>query len=134
MNLNVIQLIGHVGKNPEIYTSKSGSEYCFFTLATSKRAKDGTTVTQWHPIQAWDKLKDVIMKGVKKGSLIYIEGEMKYRLVDNNGQKYSLPNITAYKLLFLEPKNKKQNSEEEEEVNGNVISERDRFINDEIPF
>ena len=77
--------IGFVGADPEIRAAANGNKVANFNLATSKRWKDKTTGeqkerTEWHRIICWgDGLVDVLAKYVKKGSQLYVEGELQTR-------------------------------------------------------
>lgn len=94
-SLNKVQLIGNVGKDPEIRFSGDGKPIANFSIATSDSytGKDGNKVekTEWHKIVAFGKLAEIISKYVKKGSKVYIEGQLQTRKwTDNNGQdRYS---------------------------------------------
>ena len=56
---NKVQLIGHLGNNPEIITLESGKKLAKFSLATNETYKNSSgqkvTDTQWHYIVAWNK-------------------------------------------------------------------------------
>ena len=84
-SVNKAILLGNLGRDPEIRSMQSGSKMASFSIATSKRWKDKNTQeqkekTSWHNIVVFgDGLVDVVEKYVKKGSKIYIEGELQTR-------------------------------------------------------
>lgn len=84
-SLNKVMLIGNVGNDPEIRNLDAARSVANFNIATSQSWKDKATgekkeVTQWHRIVVWvDGMIGVIEKYVKKGSKIYIEGELQTR-------------------------------------------------------
>lgn len=84
-SVNKVILIGNVGKDPEIRTTQTGARLCNLSLATSESWKDKTTGerrenTQWHRIVVFnDALVGVIERFVKKGSKIYLEGQLETR-------------------------------------------------------
>ena len=84
-SVNKVILLGNIGKDPEIRAMQSGSKLASFSLATSKRWKDKQTQeykdkTEWHKIVVFGQgLVDIIEKYVKKGSKVYIEGELQTR-------------------------------------------------------
>ena len=84
-SVNKVILLGNVGKDPEIRATQSGSKLASFSIATSKRWKDKNTQeqkekTSWHNIVVFgDGLVDIVEKYVKKGSKIYVEGELQTR-------------------------------------------------------
>jgi single-strand DNA-binding protein len=84
-SLNKVQLLGNVGKDPEIRTTQSGTKIVNLTLATSERWNDKASGekkerTEWHRVVCFsDGLTGVIEKYVKKGSKIYVEGQLQTR-------------------------------------------------------
>ena len=84
-SVNKVILLGNLGRDPEIRSTQSGSKMATFSLATSKRWKDKNTQeqrdkTSWHNIVVFgDGLVDIVEKYVKKGSKIYVEGELQTR-------------------------------------------------------
>lgn len=104
--LNKIQLIGNVGKNPEVRTFDGGNKVANFTLATTKHYTDrnGQLVdaTTWHNIQVNGKIADVAEKYVQKGDPIYVEGELTARTyVDRNNVERVIYEVRASQLQFL---------------------------------
>ena len=97
--VNKIQIIGRVGKDPEIKTFSNGNKVANFTVATSEKYKDKQTGeykedTEWHNIAIFGKLADVAESYVKKGALIYLEGKSKTRSWDDqNGNKKYMTEI-----------------------------------------
>ena len=93
-SLNKVMLIGNVGKDPEIRSTGEGKEIANFSLATSESWKDRATGerrdrTEWHRIVIFnDGLVGIVKNYVKKGSKIFIEGNLQTRKwVDNTGQE-----------------------------------------------
>jgi len=84
-SVNKVILLGNLGRDPEIRSMQSGKKMASFSIATSKRWKDRNTQeqkesTSWHSIVVFNEgLVDVIEKYVKKGSKIYVEGELSTR-------------------------------------------------------
>ena len=92
-SVNKAILLGNLGRDPEIRSMQSGAKMASFSIATSKRWKDRNTQeqkekTSWHNIVVFgDGLVDIVEKYVKKGSKIYVEGELntrKYQDKDGN--------------------------------------------------
>lgn len=90
-SLNKVTLIGNLGADPEIRNLNSDNSVANFSLATSESWKDKNTgekkeVTQWHRCVVWnDGLIGVIEKYVKKGSKVYVEGELQTRKWEKDG-------------------------------------------------
>jgi len=92
-SLNKVMLIGNLGRDPEIRTFQNGGRVCNFSIATSETWRDRNTGerqerTQWHNIAVFnDGLIKVIEQYVKKGSKVFVEGQLETRKwQDQNGQ------------------------------------------------
>jgi|GEM_PF-293162 len=82
--INKAIIIGHVGGDPDIRSLPDGGRVANFTLATSERwnDKDGNKQerTEWHRITIWNEgLVKVVESYVKKGSKLYVEGQLQTR-------------------------------------------------------
>ena len=105
--LNRATLIGNIGKDPEIKTLQNGRKFVSFSLATSKRYRDNNgeqkEETQWHNIVIWGKTAETFEKcGVKKGTPIYLEGEISYRTWnDNDGIRHDMTEIVCFTFQLL---------------------------------
>lgn len=84
-SVNKVILVGNVGKDPEIRVMQDGSKLASFSVATSESWKDrssGERVdrTEWHRVVVFnDRLAEVAEKYVKKGSKVYLEGQLQTR-------------------------------------------------------
>ena len=84
-SVNKVILLGNLGRDPEIRSMQSGNKMASFSIATSKRWKDKSTQeqkdkTSWHNIVIFgDGLVNIVEKYVKKGSKVYVEGELNTR-------------------------------------------------------
>ena len=89
MGINKAILLGNVGRDPEIKSLPSGMRLATFSLATTdRRSKDenGNPRTEWHNIVAWDRMVDVVENYVTKGKQLYIEGQIRTRKYEVDGQ------------------------------------------------
>jgi single-strand DNA-binding protein len=103
---NKVQLIGNLGKNPEIKTTDSGKKLVKLSVATNEMFTNskGEKVkeTQWHNLVAWGKMADVAEKYLSKGSEIAIEGKLITKdYVDKEGNKKYSTEIQVNELLML---------------------------------
>ena len=103
---NKVQLIGHVGNDPEIKTFDGGKKLAKLSIATNESYKNdkGEKVeeTQWHNLIAWGKTADIIEKYVVKGKEIAIEGKLTHRSYeDKNGEKRYVTEVVIDELLML---------------------------------
>jgi single-strand DNA-binding protein len=112
-SLNKVQLIGHVGKDPEYTFTSGGTAVATFRLATSESWKDKNGAlqesTDWHTIVVWNSqyrnLADIVHKMVHKGSRIYVEGKLKYRTFESrDGSKRTVTEIIADSIILLDAK------------------------------
>lgn len=106
--LNRVQLIGRLGKNPEIRTTPTGRKVATFSMAVSQRRKSDGKVkefTEWVNVEAWGKLGEVSQKYLKKGSLIFLEGRLKTdKYEDKGGETKYFTKVVALLLQFLDKK------------------------------
>jgi single-strand DNA-binding protein len=91
--LNKIQIIGRMGKDPEVRYMSNGDAVCNFSVATSERWKDKTTgetkeETTWHRVSAWGRQAEIVGEYLRKGALVYVEGKQICRkYTDKDGQE-----------------------------------------------
>ena len=111
MSLNIVQLIGNVGKEPEVRYLDSGVAVATFPLATTDRGytlANGTKVperTEWHNIVLWRGLAETAEKYVHKGDKLYIEGKLRTRSYDDqNGVKRYIVEIFGDNMEMLTPR------------------------------
>jgi single-strand DNA-binding protein len=103
---NKVQLIGHVGNDPEIKTFDGGKKLAKLNVATNESYKnekgDKVEETQWHSLIAWGKTADIIEKYVVKGKEIAIEGKLTHRSYeDKTGEKRYVTEVVIDELLLL---------------------------------
>ena len=105
-SLNRVLLIGNVGKDPEIKTFASGNKVAQITLATSERYKDRNGEqkedTEWHSVQAFGKLADVVERFVRKGMLLYVDGKIRTRSYEADGRTIYRTEIVADHIQMLD--------------------------------
>lgn len=89
-----IRIGGGVGRDPEIKTLPSGSKVATFSIATSEGGyvdKNGIKVeeeTIWHNLTFWgNKNVDFLEKYVKKGDVVYVDGQINIRCYEKDGSK-----------------------------------------------
>ena len=104
--INRVTLLGHVGAEPEIRSTKSGASICNLRVATteSRKAKSGEweKVTEWHRVIVFGTTADNVGRFVEKGSKIYIDGKIKTsKFTDKNGIERYSTDIIANEVRFL---------------------------------
>ena len=144
-SLNKVTLIGNLGKDPEIRTTGDGKEIANFSIATSETWKDKTTgekkdKTEWHRVVCFNEgLTRVIKSYVKKGSKIYVEGQLQTRKWTNQeGQEVYTTEVILQNynssLILLDSKGENT----PQGINNASVVNKPEFKNeqldDEIPF
>jgi len=82
--VNKMILLGNLGKDPEVRYQPSGGAVANLTVATSEQWRDKSTgenkeVTEWHRVVIFGKLAEVAGEYLRKGSQVYIEGQLRTR-------------------------------------------------------
>ena len=104
--INKVILVGNVGMDPEVRSLETGVKVARIRLATSERifnrqTNETTEHTEWHTVTLWRGLAEVVDKYVHKGSQIYIEGRLRSREWEQDGQKRYATEIVADELKLL---------------------------------
>ena len=108
--LNKVMLIGHLGKDPEMPNlSNPDAKMAKFPMATSESYKDknGQIVeqTEWHNIVIWRSgLADIASRYLRKGSLVFVEGKIRTRSYEKEGQKHYMTEVVADNFQMLDKK------------------------------
>ncbi|TVR77169.1 MAG: single-stranded DNA-binding protein [Chitinophagaceae bacterium] len=142
--LNKVMLIGHLGKDPEVpQLSNSTNKLAKFPLATSESYKDKSgqliTQTEWHNVVIWGNLADIASNYLKKGSHVYVEGKIRTRSYDKDGQKMWFTEIVADSFQMLDKKSDNEGgSNYDSEPQGQMSSQQSDVSNknddDDLPF
>ncbi len=107
--VNRVQLIGHLGMDPEVKSFDNGSTMLRVSLATdasySNKAGERVQDTQWHTLVGWGKTAELGKAMLKKGKKIAIEGTLVNRSYeDKNGKKRTTTEVRLEQFLMLEKK------------------------------
>jgi single-strand DNA-binding protein len=146
-SVNKTIILGRVGRDPEIRKTNDGRSIANFSLATSESWKDKQTgekkeKTEWHRIVIFsDALSKVVEQYVKKGSLVYVEGQIQTRKwTDNAGvEKYSTEVILqgyngVLTLVGGRPDGGSGGQSADEKPRQEKSNQASQELNDEIPF
>jgi len=138
---NTTSLIGRAGRDPETFTTKTGTAICKFSLATDSRTKspsgDWETSTDWHSIVCFGKLAEIVQQYVAKGTPVAVDGRISYReYTDKDGNPRKATDIIANDVYFF------QRSGTSQDVDAVHHSEMDTGrhaptqprLDDDIPF
>lgn len=143
-SVNKVILVGNLGKEPEVRLVQDGSKVVSFPIATSETWKDKNTgerkdKTEWHRVVIFNQnLCDIAEKYVKKGSKVYLEGQLQTRKwQDQSGaEKYTTEVVLSRfkgELTLLDSKAGSElanNSMDVEKIDNSSIN----LTDDDIPF
>ena len=126
---NKVQLIGHLGNDPVIKTTTTGTTYSIIRLATNdlfkNKAGEWVEEVQWHTLVIWGNQNNTIEKKCKRGTKLMVEGKLTYRNYENtDGLKQYVTEIKVDSFLILSDQNSTSND--------NPIPPKDN--EDDLPF
>ena len=137
--INKVTLVGYVGRDAEIRYLQSGQAVANFSMATSEKWKDRDGEqqerTEWHRIQSWGKLAEIVGKYVTKGRLLYVEGRLQTReWEDKNGEKRRTTEVVAQVVKLLGKSDGGSREEEREQQDERYQGPPPEPVNEDIPF
>jgi single-strand DNA-binding protein len=106
MSFNEINIVGNLGRDPELRYTPQGTPVCNFSVATNERRRDraGETqdITTWFRVTAWGRQAENASKYLSKGRPVYVEGRLRVEeWTDRDGrQRYTLE-VHATDIQFL---------------------------------
>lgn len=103
---NKVQLIGHLGADPELRSLENGSQLARFSVATNEAYKnqkgEKEEKTQWHSVVAWGKLASIADQLLSKGSEVIVDGRLSHRnYEDKEGIKRYSTDVVANELYVV---------------------------------
>lgn len=118
-SINKIILVGHVGRDPDVQTTTSGTKVAHVSLATSRRfPRQGGMEerTEWHRLTLWDRNAQLAEDYIRKGDRIYVEGRMEYDSFERNGVTIPTAEVHVREVVMLgAPGSRAAAADEEEE-------------------
>lgn len=138
-SVNVVHLIGNVGKKPEVRFTPSGDAVATFSIATTNTWKDKQgqkqEKTTWHRIVAYRKLAEIVESYVDTGKSVYICGQIEsQKYTDKQGVDKVSFQIIADELRLLDRmQEQQQQSAPKESAPQDAAPDFDAF-EDSIPF
>jgi len=114
-SVNRVILIGTLGRDPEMRYLPNGNAVCSVSLATDEGYKDRNTgqqvdKTEWHRVEAFGRLAEIMGEYLKKGSKIYIEGKLRTDEYEKDGIKRYSTKIIASEMTMLDTRNSGDNN------------------------
>lgn len=110
--LNRVQIIGNLGKDPEMKYTAGGKAVCSFSVAVNRAVKDGDgwkDETEWVRCVAWEKLAETCNQYLSKGSKIYAEGRLQTRSWEQDGATRYSTEVVLTEMIMLDGKGGDQN-------------------------
>ena len=103
---NKVQLLGHVGQDPEVKVLEDGKKFARFSLATNENyinaAGEVVEKTYLHQIVFWNRTAGIVEEHVRKGTRLAVEGKLTTRSwEDEAGLKHYRSEIVGRELLLL---------------------------------
>lgn len=107
--VNKVILVGNVGADPEM-KQVGDSSLASIRLATSKSWKDKSTGerkerTEWHRLKVWGRQAEIVEQYVRKGSKLYVEGEIETSTYEKNGETRYSTEIRVWDFQMLDGRN-----------------------------
>ena len=106
-SVNKVTLIGNLGNDPEMKALPSGSQVANLSIATTDSWRDKSSGemqerTEWHRVVCFDRLAEICGQYLKKGSRIYMEGSLRTRSWEQEGQKRYTTEIVGREMMMLD--------------------------------
>lgn len=146
-SVNMAIVVGFVGDDPRINQTQSGRKVASFSLATTEKGyttQSGQQIpdrTEWHNIVCWGKTAEVVERYVRKGSSLYIQGKIRTRSYEKDGQTRYMTEIECESMQMLDRKAESQYSQSQGvsqyHVQGGISfpqAQEQKKDDDDLPF
>ena len=106
-SLNKVQIIGNLGRDPEVRYTPNGNAVCNVSVATTRQWKNKDSgerqeETEWHRVVFYDRLAEIAGEYLKKGRSVYGEGRLKTRKrQDKEGKDQYTTEVIATEMQML---------------------------------
>jgi len=116
--INKVILVGNLGQDPEVKFTAGGAAVTTLSIATSDSWKDKDSGmdkerTEWHRVVLWRRLAEIAGEYLKKGSKVYVEGQLQTRKWEQEGQTRYTTEIIARDIQFLDSRGSANTSNQE---------------------
>ena len=124
--INKVILVGNIGQDPETRQMGNGGTVTNVSLATSRSWKDKDSgeqreKTEWHRVVFFNRLGEIASQYLKKGSKIYVEGELQTNEWEREGQRHFTTQIVAREMQMLDSKGMESENQSMPEEDEGVI-------------
>ena len=112
--INHVTLLGRVGADPDLRSTKSGTAVVQLRLATDRYSKSNeTTETDWHSVVVWGKTAEAVARYVRKGDRVHVTGRLQqHSWQTDSGERRSRTEVHASEVIFLDSHNDRSTHEE----------------------
>jgi len=113
--INKVILVGNLGQDPETRYMPSGGAVTNLSIATSESWKDKETGeqkerTEWHRVVFFGRLAEIAGEYLKKGSKVYVEGQLRTRKWEKDGLERYSTEIVAKEMQMLDSRGSADNA------------------------
>ena len=126
--MNLVQLSGTLGKDPEVRHTQDGKAVANVSVATRGFKKDDT---DWHKVTAWGKTAEFLGEYFRKGDGIVLSGRIQYGSYEKDGVKHYTTEVVADRLEFPSGRRNKDGAGGKP---SNSKPQGDEFFDDDLPF
>ena len=145
-SFNKIIIVGHLGRDPELRYTPSGTPVCDFSVATSERrgkrdGGEGEEITTWFRVSMWGRQAEVANQYLQKGKQVYIEGRVSQReWTDRDGNKRTSLEVHGTDMQFIGSRGDEMAAgaggpaRSSQSSRASEPSESDAIVDDDIPF
>ena len=140
--INKVILVGNLGQDPEVKYTAGGAAVTTLSLATSESWKDKDSGqdqerTEWHRVVLWRRLAEIAGEYLKKGSKVYIEGQLQTRKWEQDGQTRYTTEVIGRDMQFLDSRGGGSQDNSYNDMNQDMASQDvpdSGITDDDIPF
>lgn len=106
--LNRVQLIGYLGKDPEVRFTPTGRKVANYSVAVTRRWRSAEgelkEETDWFNLEAWGRLAEISQDYLHKGSLVYVEGRLHTERYEVQGETRYFTKVVVQQIQMLDRK------------------------------
>ena len=116
--INHVTLLGRVGADPELHSTKSGTAVVQLRLATDRYSKsaDAQSETDWHSVVVWGETAEAVARYVRKGDRVHVTGRLQqHTWQTDSGERRSRTEVHASEVIFLDSRSDRNGRDEREE-------------------
>ena len=106
--INHVTLLGRIGADPELRSTRSGTAVVHLRLATDRYSKsaDAQSETDWHSVVVWGKTAEAVARYVGKGDRVHVAGRLQqHSWQTESGERRSKVEVHANEVIFLDSRN-----------------------------